>query len=256
MKCFLNRFTRTIRALMFVGLGSLGLNAAAGELRIVTEEMPPYNMTQNGKVTGLSTEVLRAVLDEVGIQAPIQPMPWARAYDLALNSENVLIYSITRTAQREKLFKWVGTVAPTNWYLYARSDSKLRLTGLEDVRKHQVATVNEDAGEQYLVAKGSVIGKNLQSSSKYELSYEKLKVGRVDLWIANELNAYFIVRQAGDDPSKAIVRILELPDLAPDGGLSMAFSRQTPDALVERFRKALETVKRNGTYDAIKKRWL
>ena len=247
---------RAIRTLLLAGLGAVWLVAGAAEIRIVTEEMPPYNMTQHGKITGLSTEVLRAVLDEVGMQAPIQPMPWARAYDLALNSENVLIYSIARTPQREKLFKWVGVVAPTNWYLYARADNRLNLSGTDDVRKYQVATVNEDAGEQYLVNKGSSVGKNLQSSSKYELSYEKLKLGRVDLWIANELNAYYVVRQAGDDPSKAIVRVLALPDLSPDGGLSLAFSPQTSDALVERFRKALETIKRNGTFDTIKKRWL
>ena len=256
MKRMIKFCYRAIRSMLLAGLGGTWLLAGAAELRIVTEEMPPYNMTQQGKITGLSTEVLRAVLDEVAIQASIQPMPWARAYDLALNSENVLIYSIARTPQREKLFKWVGVVAPTNWYLYARADSSLHLSSTDDVRKYQVATVNEDAGEQYLVNKGSLVGKNLQSSSKYELSYEKLKVGRVDLWIANELNAHYIVRQAGDDPAKAIVRVLALPDLSPDGGLSVAFSLQTSDALVERFRKGLETIKRNGTYDAIKKRWL
>jgi len=32
-------------------------------LNIVTEEYPPYNYTQNGKVTGVSTEVVEAVLE-------------------------------------------------------------------------------------------------------------------------------------------------------------------------------------------------
>ena len=36
---------------------------------------------------------------------------------------------------------------------------------------------------------------------------------------------------------------------------NMAFSLKTPDALVERFRKGLETVHRNGTYEAILKKW-
>ena len=41
-----------------------------------------------------------------------------------------------------------------------------------------------------------MIGKNLQSSNKYELNYEKLRLGRVDMWVSNELNAYYLVRQA------------------------------------------------------------
>lgn len=36
----------------------------------------------------------------------------------------------------------------------------------------------------------------------------------------------------------------------------MAFGATTPDALVERFRKGLQAIKSNGTYDALKKKWL
>ncbi|HEX5685938.1 MAG TPA: transporter substrate-binding domain-containing protein [Ideonella sp.] len=242
--------------LAVLALCTLAAHAGNADLRIVTEELPPYNMTQGGQITGLSTEVVQAVLKEVGVQAPIKSMPWARAYDIALNEENVLIYSITRTPQREKLFKWVGVIAPTHWALYSRPGRNLVIRQLDDARKFQIATVNEDAGEQYLVSKGFVLGKNLQSSNKYEFNYEKLKLGRVDLWISNELNALYLTRQAGDNPETHLVRVLSLPDLANDDGLNMAFSSKTPDATVERFRKGLETIRRNGTYDAIKKKWL
>ena len=248
---------RLARALLLAALACLSLRAGAvEELRIVTEELPPYNMTQNGQITGLSTEVVRAVLKEVGMQGNIQSMPWARAYDIALNADNVMIYSITRTAQREKLFKWVGVIAPTHWYLFSRTGSNIHLKSLDDARKYQIATVNEDAGEQYLVSHGFAIGKNLQSSNKYEANYEKLKLGRVELWIANELNAHYLVRQGGAEPAKMVSRALALPDLGSEGGLDMAFSLKTPDAVVERFRKALETIKKNGTYDGLQKKWL
>jgi len=254
-------FSIAVRHLRQLGLAALAVctlaaHATNAELRIVTEELPPYNMTQGGQITGLSTEVVQAVLKELGLQAQIKSMPWARAYDIALNEENVLIYSITRTPQREKLFKWVGVIAPTHWALFSRPGRNLGVKQLDDARKFQIATVNEDAGEQYLVGKGFVLGKNLQSSNKYEFNYEKLKLGRVDLWISNELNALYLTRQAGDDPETNLVRVLSLPDLANDDGLNMAFSSKTPDATVERFRKGLETIRRNGTYDAIKKKWL
>ncbi|GAA0743834.1 transporter substrate-binding domain-containing protein [Ideonella azotifigens] len=234
----------------------LSLAAAPAELRILTEELPPYNMTQDDKVTGLSTEIVRAVLEALGQPTAIQVMPWARAYNTALNEPNVLIYSISRTAQREKLFKWVGVVAPTRWYLFALAARPVKLTRLEDARKYQIATVHEDAGEQYLASKGLLLGQNLQSSSKYELNYEKLKQGRVDLWISNELNALYLVRRTGDDPAKLLVRALHLPDVGSEEGLNMAFSLGTPDAVVERFRKGLETIKKNGSYERIQKRWL
>ncbi|MFN7197332.1 MAG: substrate-binding periplasmic protein [Hylemonella sp.] len=232
--------------------------AAPPPLRIVTEEFPPYNLTENGRVTGFSTEVVEAVLQEIGLRAPIQSMPWARAYDTARNEENVLIYSITRTAQREALFKWVGVVAPSDWYLFALQGTPQAagLGSLDDARKYQVATVNEDAGEQYLAAKGFALGRNLQSSNKYEFNYDKLRRGRVDLWIANDLVAHHLARQAGDDPARVLARALPLPDLGGADGLYMAFGNKTPDAMVERFRKGLAAVRKNGRYEALRKKWL
>lgn len=247
----------TLRAALLAALAGVALQAAAsGPLRIVTEEYPPYNLTENGKITGFSTEVVQAVLRELGQTAPIQSMPWARAYEIALNTPNVLIYSITRTAQREPLFKWVGSVAPSDWYLFSRRGSTTRVATLDDAKAYQTATVNEDAGEQYLVSKGFAIGHNLQSSNKYEFNYEKLRRGRVDLWVVNDLVAHYLSRRAGDNPESVLVRALHLPDLGSSDGLYMAFSLKTPDTTVERFRHALTTIKKNGTYDALKKKWL
>ncbi|SFG87512.1 ABC transporter substrate-binding protein [Pseudomonas sp. NFACC45] len=243
--------------LMFLGASATLPNAAAETaLRIVTEELPPYNMTQNGRVTGMSTEVVQAVLKEVGVEASIQPMPWARAYELALNESNVLIYSIVRTPARESLFQWVGAIAPTQWYMYSLAERPVKLNSLDDAHGHQIATVNQDVGEQYLVSKGFRIGKDLQSSNKYEHNYRKLKVDHVELWISNELNALYLTRQNGEDPDKVLIRSLPLPELSSQDGLSMAFSRKTPAATVEKFRSGLETIRRNGVYDAIMRKWL
>jgi len=223
---------------------------------VVTEELPPYNMTVDGKLTGMSTEVVQAVMDEVGEAARIQSMPWARAYDIALNSENVLIYSIARTPQREELFKWVGVIAPTRWFLFSLPGTEFNLKSLDDAREYQIATVKQDVGEQYLIDKGFVIGRNLQSSNKYEHNYEKLKAGRVNLWISNELNAHYLVRQASGNADDSAIPQLRLDDLGGANGLCMAFSRNTPDDVVERFRQALARVRADGRYDAIAARWL
>lgn len=256
MKARSASIARLVQAFVLAVLAGLGPWARADEtIRIVTEEFPPYNMTVDGRITGLSTEIVEAVLKEIGVQAPIQSMPWARAYDIARNSENVLIYSISRFPERDKLFKWVGALAPSEWYLFSQRGREVALGRLDDARRHQIATVNEDAGEQYLVSRGFAIGSNLQSSNKYEFNYQKLRMGRVDLWVANDLVAHHLARQAGDDPAKVLVRALALPELGGEG-LYMAFGPKTSDAVVERFRKGLDAVTRNGTVAALKKKWL
>ncbi len=241
-------------ALLCASVGLVSF-ARAESLKILTEEFPPYNYTESGKITGFSTEVVRAELKEVQMEGEFQSLPWARAYETAISADSVLIYSMGRTPQREKLFKWVGVVAPTQHFLYSLPQRKLVFERLEQAKAFQIGTVNEDVGEQFLISQGFVKGKNLQSSIKYEHNYDKLKLGRVDLWIIPEMVATYLARKAGDDPAKTLTRSYAVREL--DGeGLYMAFGTHTPDALVERLSKGLATIKKNGTYDAIKKKWL
>lgn len=245
-----------LAAAAFAAAGLAGSGRAGQPLRVVTEEFPPYNLTRaDGRISGFSTEVVEAVLAEVGERAAIQSMPWARAYDIALAAENVLIYSITRTAEREPLFKWIGVIAPSEWSLYAVRGSDIVLSRLDDARRYQIATVNQDAVEQYLASRGFSVGRNLQSSNRHELNLAKLRSRRVDLWIANDLVARSLVRQAGEDPSSVLSRVLPVPELGGEG-LYMAFSRRTPDATVERFRRGLDAIRHGRAYDELKARWL
>ena len=84
-------------------------------------------------------------------------------------------------------------------------------------------------------------------------TYLKLKEGRIDLWIIDEQVAAYIARQAGDEPASVLIRALKLDNFS--SGHYMAFSRHTPDAQVERVRKALETLRQNGQLDAIYRKW-
>ncbi|BEV73544.1 MULTISPECIES: ABC transporter substrate-binding protein [unclassified Paludibacterium] len=227
---------------------------AADELLIVTEELPPYNFTDQGSLTGLSTEVVQAVLHQLDLTARFKVMPWARAYELAQSAPNVLIYSITRTRQREPRFKWVGSVAPEDIYLFSSAQHPVVVHRLQEASRYTVATVYEDVGDQYLRSLGFTVGKNLQPSAAYQLNYQKLKAGRVDLWVMNLLVAQYLARREGDDPQQVLYPSLHLTEIS--GDYYMAFSPQTPDALVERFRKGLLAIKQNGTFDRIKAKWL
>ena len=244
------------RNALLVGLWTWGFPGLAGEtIQVVTEEYPPYNYTEHGKITGLGTEVVQAVLKEIQIEGHFQSLPWARAYETAQNNASVLIYSINRSKEREKLFKWVGIIAPSDYYLFSLKSRNLRLDSLDAAKELQIGTVYQAIGEQFLLTQGFEIGRNLQSSAKYGLIYEKLKLGRVDLWVVNELGASYIARHAGDDPHLVLQKSLHIPELSSSGNY-MAFGLKTPDALVERFRKGLETIKKNGTLDALHKKWL
>ncbi len=226
---------------------------ACQNVSIVTEEYPPFNYTEDGHEKGLATDVVLAVLRQMGMRADIRSLPWARAYDTAVNGKDVMIYSITRTPQREQLFKWVGVISPDDYNLFALKGKVASLRSLDDARSLQTATVIDDAGEQYLISKGFVPGKNLQSSIRYDLDYQKLKEGRVDLWIANRAVAVYLARKAGDRPEDVMHAVFNIRDLNASGAY-MAFGTKTADDCVEKFRAALQAIKANGDYDALQQR--
>lgn len=241
-------------AVTLLWLGGATGAVAHEPVRIVTEEFPPYNYSVQGKITGLSTEVVEAVLKELGRQGRIQSMPWARAYETAKNTPGVLLYSIVRTPEREKSFKWVGEIAPADYYLFSLAGRSIRLASLGEAQRWQIGTVQQTVGEQYLLSRGFQNGKNLQSNVRNELNFEKLQQGRIDLWIMNRLTAYHLVRQAGHAPEKTLHQALHVDELN-NQGYYMAFGAQTPDVMVEQFRKGLETIRRNGTFERLQHKW-
>jgi len=244
------------RLLLWMALAGLaGAAGAAPTVTCVTEENRPVNFLENGKVTGFSTEVVQAILKEIEVEASFHIMPWARAYATALHGENVLIYSIIRTPEREHLFKWIGVVTPPDSsYLFALRGREPKIGSLRDALNYKIGTVNGDVRETYLESKGFVKGLQLHGNALPATTYEKLKLGRVDLWAMSDMVAAEIVRRDGGDPARALVRVLQLSELGSSGSY-LAFGPNTDEALVQRFRRGLEAVKANGTFAALQKKW-
>lgn len=225
------------------------------DIEIVTEELPPYHYTEGGKVTGVSTEIVQAVLGRLGIAGHFTVLPWPRAVRAAENEPNVLIYLIVRNPAREHRFKWLGDIAQGRNFLYCLADRDLTLTSLEDARKYVTGTVYRDFREDYLLQHGFVQGSNLDSAVSNGLNYAKLKSGRIDLWISDRVVMNYLVRAAGDDPKRTVKVAYEIDDPAINTTAEMAFGLKTDDHVADAFRKALETIKADGTYAAIVKKW-
>ena len=99
----------------------------------------------------MATEVVEEVLKRTKINYKLGIYPWARAYQVAQDAPNVLIYSIGRNDQRENLFKWVGVIAPSDVYLYRlKSRSDIKVGQMADVKHHRIDAVRDDVRAQYL----------------------------------------------------------------------------------------------------------
>jgi len=231
-------------------LAALTCSVGAQQLMVLTEERPPYNYQEGDEIMGLSTEIVRAVLNKAGIEAKFRLYPWTRAYKMASERENALIYSIVRSPEREELFKWVGPLVPSvRIFLYKLKDrTDIVIDALDDAKQYTIGVTQEDSMHQYLLGEGFEEGKQLAVVTKDEQSMEKLFRGRVDLIAEGELSIPLRMKSL-DLPVEQVEKVFLLAEW--NDILYMAFSQQTPDELVERARTAFEQLNADGTIDGI-----
>lgn len=226
----------------------------AQEIKVVTEEYGPYNFTQNNEVTGFCTEIVKVILKKVGLKYELKSYPWPRAYNMALNDENILIYSIRRTKDREALFKWGGVIAKSTSYLYklkSRKDVKVKL--IEDAKKYLIATIPDDSTTLQLQKLGFVPKKNLLLNCNRDTNLKMIFMQKADLIPLSEQAYSFIAHNKSVVPKK-LIKTISIPDNPTE--FYMAFSRKTSADIVQRCQKALKEIKEDGTYEIIRKKWL
>jgi len=211
------------------------------KLNIYTEDSPPGNYLNKGKISGLAVDMVREILNRLKLTDNIKVVPWARGYTLALNQPNVALFSTTRLPQREKHFKWVGPIYTQTWGFYGKKGSDLKINSFEDAKKvDRIGTYHKDAKEQFLKKKGFV---NLVSTNKNISNIRRLIEGNLDLWVSSDFNMPYLAKQAGVDPDQ-----LELVYAFRSVDNYIAFSIQTPDDLIKTWQQTLDNIKSDGTY--------
>lgn len=226
----------------------------AQTIEIVTEEMPPFQMLDNGQVSGFSTEVVKAAAVRAGLKHTLDMYPWARAYAMAKAKPNVLIYSMLRTPEREHMFKWAGELARITVSFYRLSRrADVTPANLEEAKKLKAVVIRDEAPHQYLLLHGFREGVNLLAVDSATEQFKALElfpdVAMLALADATMPNR---ARAAGLKP-ESLTHLFEFPDLSKE--LWAAFSAQTPGKVVERFSEALESLKREGFVEQAKAKW-
>ncbi len=223
-------------------------NASAADFKIMTEDYPPFNYTDNGKLTGLSTDVMMELGKRINHPTDFELLPWARAYQLIQKKDGQILFSMTRTEAREKLFKWVGPLASNNWVFFAKKGSGITVSSLDDAKQvKKIGAYKDDAAELFLKNEGFT---NLDSVLKDTQNVPKLMAGRIDLWIVGELQGIHKAKAQG--VHEDLEKVMDVKATQ----LYIAFSKNTSDEDIAKWQKALDDMKADGSYDTILKKYM
>jgi len=231
------------------GGSAAGVPLQDAGLRIITEDLPPFSSPgTGGVVTGQSADVVNTILWRLNQSAAIEVRPWNEGYSAALSGPRVALFSTARTTEREHLFKWAGPIASFDYMLYARNGSSVRVSSLEGSRKAgSIGVVKDDSRHQFLQQNNF---SPIVTCDTDAACIRGLLEGRSDLWLGSTSDAAAIARNEGIDPvSFTAVYPVRTVDLF------IAFSEDTPDSVVSAWQGALDGMKRDGTFDAIRKRY-
>lgn len=234
---------------MFIFAGSI---IFAKDVQVITEDWAPYNYEKNSKVVGFGTEVVEETLKEAGVSYDIGLYPWARAYQMVQNNPNTLIYTISRTEERENMFEWVGPFAPRTMYLFKlKSKKEIAVKNLDDLKKYKIGVVKSDAMEGFFKEKG-FNETQLDDVVSEDLNIKKLFIGRVDFITGSELALSYKMKELNFNYGDLEKTLL----LVDSGGYYMALNKKTPKEIVDKIKTAFEKLKKNGKIEEISKKYL
>ncbi|MEQ6291246.1 substrate-binding periplasmic protein [Vogesella sp. GCM10023246] len=237
-----------MRSLLFGLLLLVGGSQAADslQLRLLTEDYPPFNMLTPAKqISGSATDIVRELMQRSGIRYSIELLPWLRAYNRAVLEPATCVYATTRTDQREGQFKWIGPVAETSWVLYARSDNLRVLNNLEDARRFRLGGYAGDALAQYLIARNF----DVDLATQDEHNVRKLLAGRIDYWATGKYSGALLLAREKISNIRPVLTFNTT-------FLYLACNVSMSDQLVSQLNDTLRKMQKDGTVAKINARYL
>ncbi|MFY8119693.1 MAG: substrate-binding periplasmic protein [Roseateles sp.] len=238
--------------LLAPGAGSVLAQGGGLRLQGFTENLPPLNYEEGGQARGFSVELARLICAEAGLSLDVQVMPWVRAMQSAAQQPASLLFSLTRTPERESQFQWVGPISPRRVMVYRLSRRQdLQPASLKELKNLRIGVVRDSAAARLLQAEG--LGEDqLELGLDDATNLRKLLVGRMDLIVLLDWAAAWHLHQHRL-PMRTLTPVLPL-----DTSRSYWFGLppDTDPALIRRLQDALDRLRRDGRYELLRRKYL
>ncbi len=238
------------KILLFSLLLLSSLNAD-NTIKTMTEIFPPFQYKYDNKMIGISIEIVKAIKKEVNSNNKINVYPWARALKIVNKKKNSAIFSMLRTPEREKKYKWVGPLTSMKLVFFKKKGSPIILNTIEDAKKVGKIGVTKGVANFEMLSKQGFKNLDVITSGQDEKNIKKLAKGRIDLWPTLLMAGLYNAKRIG--LSGEIVPIENV--IAFSGDLYIAFNKKTDNRIIKQWQNALNRLKKDNTIQKIIKRY-
>jgi polar amino acid transport system substrate-binding protein len=231
-----------------VSLGHSVLLCSENTIQIITEEGYPLNYLDplSNSVEGFSTELVRAVMDDTGLDYEIVIKPWPRAYADATNIKNILLFSVARMEARENDLIWLFKILTVENKVYSLSSNRPHQEiSLAELKQSKIAVVQNGMNDNYLKNNDFqelVYVNNLKHSLKL------VQRNRLDYFASSIVGIYQHIKKNNLKLSD-YKAVLDLEGNNPT--LYLATNPNTDENIIKRITSSYKKIYNSGLYHKI-----
>lgn len=226
--------------------------ATPQELVAFTENLPPLNYADEQGARGFSTELLRAMAADAGLRLRVEVLPWQRSQQEAARRTDSVLFSLTRTPERESQFRWVGPISPRRILIYRLSHrTDAQPTSLKQLNGLRLGVARDSASARQLLAEGLRPEVELELGLDDATNLRKLLAGRMDLVVLLDWAAAWHLREL-KLPYAMLTPVLSLD---VDKSYWYGLPLDSDPALVRRLQTSLDRLRRDGRYERLRQQY-
>ena len=226
-------------------------------ISLVTAEFPPYNYTQDNKIVGSSTAIIKAVFERMKMETTIDLLPPKRAMAMAARGQADGYFTFTKNPQRLKEYYYSLPLSTIGDVFFKKRDLIVEWATMSDLKGYTIgATQGYNYATDFLNAmENKVIDVDLIVGQTPEVMHlKRLNIGRVDLIICEVTLCSHIVR-THPEQFQNIDYVDRL--IGPVRTFHLGFSRKWPNAklIADKFNQTFLQLLEEGTIAAIHQKY-
>ena len=226
---------------------SLSSTAAEKKLVVATDTaFVPFEFKQGDKYVGFDVDLWDAIAKQLKLDYTLKPMDFSGIIP-ALQTRNVdlALAGITITEERKKAIEFSDGYYKSGLLVMVRNNEN-DINGISDLSGKVVAVKSGTGSVDY--AKANIKTKDLRQFPNIDNAYMELGTNRADAVLHDTPNILYFINTAGKGRFKAVGESIEAQQYG------IAFPKGSDD-LREKVNGALKTIKENGTYNQLYKKW-
>lgn len=229
---------------------TLVLPAAAQERLAVDTQNAPFMYADGERAAGLYPALLQAAFDRIGVPVRIDAVPWSRAL-AALDQAELGVGGIYKNSERVQKYDYSAPIFVEKLVLYVRRDRPLAYAAVPDLAGLRIGVIRGwSYGDAFDAARrtGRLQAEEVASDAQ---NFSKLEQKRLDAIVAVE-QAGTALLASGQYPS-----VIALATPLAVNPTHLAFHKSANKrALLDRFDRALDAMRRSGEHDRLVERAL